>query len=149
MIPTRELQSLLKSGVNMQKHTNPSNTFCHLLRKLSTMEFAMSLIDGSIRYNFGIWENYFAFSITLITPMTVAARSKALSVFSPPSTVIVGSNPIRDMYVCVRLFCICVVLCVGSDLTMDWSPVQAVISTVYRLSMYVCMYIVGEGFKRP
>jgi hypothetical protein len=25
-----------------------------------------------------------------------------------------GSNPTQGMYVCVRLFCVCVVLCVGS-----------------------------------
>jgi hypothetical protein len=28
----------------------------------------------------------------------------------------VGSNPIRGMVVFVRLFCVCVVLCVGSGL---------------------------------
>jgi hypothetical protein len=28
----------------------------------------------------------------------------------------VGSNPIQGMDVCVRLFCLCVVLCVGSGL---------------------------------
>jgi hypothetical protein len=42
--------------------------------------------------------------------VTVAARS---------NTGIVGSNPTRDMYVCVRLFCVCVVLCVGSGLATD------------------------------
>jgi hypothetical protein len=29
---------------------------------------------------------------------------------------IVGSNPIQGMDVCVRLFCVCVVVCVGSGL---------------------------------
>jgi hypothetical protein len=33
----------------------------------------------------------------------------------------------------VRLFCVCVVLCVGSDLAMGWSPDQGVIPTVYRI----------------
>jgi hypothetical protein len=33
----------------------------------------------------------------------------------------------------VRLFCVCVVLCVGSDLETGWSPVQGVISTVYKI----------------
>jgi hypothetical protein len=32
------------------------------------------------------------------------------------NTGIVGSNPTQGMDVCVRLFCVCVVLCVGSDL---------------------------------
>jgi hypothetical protein len=30
----------------------------------------------------------------------------------------VGSNPTRGMDVCVRLFCVCVVLCVGSGVAM-------------------------------
>jgi hypothetical protein len=46
----------------------------------------------------------------------VAARSKARTVFVRSNTVIVGSNPTRDVDVCVYLFCICVVLFVGSDL---------------------------------
>jgi hypothetical protein len=33
------------------------------------------------------------------------------------NTWIVGSNPTRGMDVCVHLFCVYVVLCVGSDLT--------------------------------
>jgi hypothetical protein len=33
----------------------------------------------------------------------------------------------------VRLFCFCVVLCAGSDLATDLSPVQGVLPTVYRL----------------
>jgi hypothetical protein len=43
----------------------------------------------------------------------VAARSKARS-----NTGIVGSNPNQGMDVCVRLFCVCVVLYVGRGLTM-------------------------------
>jgi hypothetical protein len=31
---------------------------------------------------------------------------------------------------CVRLFCVCVVLCVGSGLAMDWSLVHGVLRTV-------------------
>jgi hypothetical protein len=38
------------------------------------------------------------------------------------------------MCVCVRLFCVCVVLCVGSVLATGWSPVQEVLPTVYRLA---------------
>jgi hypothetical protein len=53
-----------------------------------------------------------------ILPITVAARSKAWTVFACSNTGIVGSNPTRGMDVCVRLFCVCVVLCVGSGLAM-------------------------------
>jgi hypothetical protein len=37
------------------------------------------------------------------------------------------------MNVCLRLFCVCVVLCVGSGLATGWSPVEGVLPTVYRL----------------
>jgi hypothetical protein len=37
------------------------------------------------------------------------------------------------MDVCVRLFYVCDVLCVGSDFATGWSPVQGVLPTVYRI----------------
>jgi hypothetical protein len=49
-------------------------------------------------------------------PITMAARSKARNVFARSNTGVVGSNPIQGMDVCVRLFCICVVLFVASGL---------------------------------
>jgi hypothetical protein len=36
------------------------------------------------------------------------------------------------MDVCVRLFCVCIVLCVDSGLAMGWSPVQAFLPTVKK-----------------
>jgi hypothetical protein len=50
------------------------------------------------------------------SPITVATRSKAGTLFARSNTGIVGSNPIRDIDVCPGLFCVCVVLCVGSGL---------------------------------
>jgi hypothetical protein len=47
---------------------------------------------------------------------------EAWTVFACSNTGIVGSNPTRGMDVYVRLFCVCVVLCVGSGLATDWSP---------------------------
>jgi hypothetical protein len=63
------------------------------------------------------------------TPVTVAARSKAWTVFAHSNAGTVGSNTTQDMDVCVRLFCVCV----GSDLATSWSPVQEVLPTVLRL----------------
>jgi hypothetical protein len=63
----------------------------------------------------------------------VAARSKAWTVFAFSYTGIVVSNPIRSMNVYVPLFCICVILCVGSGLATSWSPLQGVLLTVYRI----------------
>jgi hypothetical protein len=37
------------------------------------------------------------------------------------------------MDVCVRLLCVCAVLCVASDLEAGSSPVQGVLQTVYRI----------------
>jgi hypothetical protein len=62
----------------------------------------------------------------------VAERSKAWTVFVRLDAVIVGSNSASGMDVwCVRLFCVCVVLCVDRGLATGWSPVQGVLSTVY------------------
>jgi hypothetical protein len=47
-----------------------------------------------------------------VEPITVAARSKGWTVFTPLNTGIVGSNPTQGMDICVRLFFLCAVLCV-------------------------------------
>jgi hypothetical protein len=52
----------------------------------------------------------------------VDAGSKAWTVFARLNAGIMGSNPTRDMVVCVRLFCVCVVLCAGSGFATGWSP---------------------------
>jgi hypothetical protein len=61
---------------------------------------------------------------------TVAARSKAWTVFARSDAGIVDSNPTQGMDVCVRLFCVCIVLCVGSGLATGWSLVQGVLPSV-------------------
>jgi hypothetical protein len=39
-----------------------------------------------------------------------------------------------EVWIPVRLFCVCVVLRAGSGIATGWSPVQEVLQTVYRLS---------------
>jgi hypothetical protein len=53
-----------------------------------------------------------------IMPVTVAERSKAYTVFARSEVGIVGSNPTRIWVfsVCMRLFYVCVVLCLGRGL---------------------------------
>jgi hypothetical protein len=51
--------------------------------------------------------------------ITVAAQSKARIVFAHFHTENVGSNPTGGVDDCVRLFCVCVVLCVGRGLPKD------------------------------
>jgi hypothetical protein len=48
----------------------------------------------------------------------VSVRSKARTVLVRSNTEIMGSNPTGGMDVCVRLFCVCIVLFVGSSLAM-------------------------------
>jgi hypothetical protein len=56
--------------------------------------------------------------------ITVVVRSKSWTVFTRSNACIVGSNPTRSMGVCVRLFCVCAVLCANSGLATNWSPVK-------------------------
>jgi hypothetical protein len=65
--------------------------------------------------------------------LTVAAQSKAWTVFARSNTGVVGSNPTRGMAVCVRLFSVYVVMCIGRGLATGLSPVQRVLPTVYRI----------------
>jgi hypothetical protein len=47
---------------------------------------------------------------------------------------LIGSNPAQDMDVCIMcIYCVCVVLCVGSGLPTGWSPVKGVLPAVYRV----------------
>jgi hypothetical protein len=62
------------------------------------------------------FENFTWLKYCIILPITVAARSKAWTLFAPSNAGIVGSNPSQGVDVCVRLLCVYVVLCVGSGL---------------------------------
>jgi hypothetical protein len=52
----------------------------------------------------------------LAWPITVAERSKVGTIFARSNAGIVGSNPTEGMDVCVPLFCVDAVLCVGRGL---------------------------------
>jgi hypothetical protein len=63
-------------------------------------------------------------------PITVAARSRAWTVFARSNTGIVGSNPTLKAWISV----LCAfILCVGRGLATGWSPIQGVLRTVYRI----------------
>jgi hypothetical protein len=76
-------------------------------------------------------------------PITVAAWSRAWTVFVRSNTGVMGSNPTRDMDVGMPLFCVCVVLCVRSGLATGWSTIQGVLPTVYRIKKLKS----GKGLK--
>jgi hypothetical protein len=52
-------------------------------------------------------------------PITLAALSKAWTLFERWDC---SWNPNQGMDISVRLFCACLILCVGSGLATDWSP---------------------------
>jgi hypothetical protein len=65
-------------------------------------------------------------------PITMAARSKAWTVFARSNAGIVGSNPTQGwMSVCV--YSVFMLSCVGSGLATGWSPVRGVLPTVCRI----------------
>jgi hypothetical protein len=70
---------------------------------------------------------------TLSRAQRPAARSKARTVFARSNTGVVASNPTQGVDVCMRLFCVCAVLCVGRGLETGWSTFQGVLPTVYRI----------------
>jgi hypothetical protein len=49
----------------------------------------------------------------------VAEPSKIRTDFTSSNSGIVGSNPTKDMDVCVRFLCVCVVLCIG--ISLEWA----------------------------
>jgi hypothetical protein len=105
--------------------TNPSVTAIQEngLHSVTSQQTLFIIVSIAMLYG---WLWYFM-------PITVAPRSKAWTAFAHLNAGIVGSNPIQGIDVCVRLFCVCVVLCVGSGLATGWSPFQGVLPTVYRI----------------
>jgi hypothetical protein len=80
-------------------------------------------------WNTFLWVQKFVRSVHVIKPIKMATLSTAWTIFARSNTGIVGSNPTQSMDICVRLFFICIVLCVGSC----WSSVQGVPPTVYKI----------------
>jgi hypothetical protein len=70
----------------------------------------------------------------LFPKLKTATRSTAWTVFARSNAGIVCSNPTQGMDVCVCLFCVCVVLYVGSGLATSWSPVKGVLLIVFRIN---------------
>jgi hypothetical protein len=73
--------------------------------------------------------------------ITVAARSKACTVFARLNAGIVDSNPTQGMDVCVCVYSVCVGLCVGSGLATGL--------TTHPRSPTVCVKKITKLKKRP
>jgi hypothetical protein len=85
----------------------------------------------------GTWINYWGRCSEIKrsdSSITVATRSDAWTVFAHLNTVFAGSDPTRGTDVCLRLFCVCALLCVGSGLATGWSPVQGVLPTMHGIT---------------
>jgi hypothetical protein len=103
--PTRDMESTVRSKINVAPKTGHHSRITPLFRI----------------------QNWGGGKLTQIW----ARRPVTLTVFARCNTEIVGSNPTGSLDVCVRLFCVYVVLCVGSGLASGWSPVQRGLPTVY------------------
>jgi hypothetical protein len=78
-------------------------------------------------------------------PITVAALSKAWTVFARSNTEIVCSNSTQGMDVCVRLLSVCVVLCIGRGLATrhEQSSPARTLKSWFRTSdsvIVICSY---------
>jgi hypothetical protein len=104
-------------------HLNPITAITWQIHKFYFMEYTNDTLYMALKLCM----------VMYLLPITVAARSKARTIFVLSNTGIVGSNPNWGMDVCVHLFCVCVVLCAGSGLATGWSPVQGILPTVCRL----------------
>jgi hypothetical protein len=97
-------------------------------RPITVTDLVMSPRGGSTPRQ----TDWLTVSCNVTLTLTVTERSKTWTVVARSNAGIVGSNPTQGMDICVGLFCVCVVLCVGSGLVTGWSPVQEVLPTVYR-----------------
>jgi hypothetical protein len=55
------------------------------------------------------------------------------TVFARFNPGVMGSNSTQAMDVCVRLLCVCVIMCVGSGIPTGSCPFQGVLPTVYNI----------------
>jgi hypothetical protein len=71
-------------------------------------------------------------------PVTAAARSMAWTLFARSDAGIGGSNPTQGIMfgVCMRLFCVCVILCLGRGLATGWLLAQGALPSVKKWLRY-------------
>jgi hypothetical protein len=104
-------------------------TFLHnsVSKKWGT-EYELNLFEWNCRGTYWSYEKqHLKFIDTVVlshwhVPMTVATLSEAWTIFTRSNSAVVSSNPIPVIDVCVCLFCVCVVQCVGSCLATRISP---------------------------
>jgi hypothetical protein len=107
------------------RHQQPPVVYSAIMELLS--KATQLKITLNVKYVQCIFTNYYYY---YYLPVTVAAWSKAWTVFARSDAGIVDLNPTQGMDVCVRLFCVCVILCLGSGLATGWSLVQGVLPSV-------------------
>jgi hypothetical protein len=115
----------------MEKVQKPSNSECYTP---SSVPFRIiEKWDRNDEYDIMVKEVVVWLHIVMIkVPITVAARTKAWTVFARSNSGIVSSNPTRDIdvYIVCIYSVFCVVLCVGRGIATGWSPFQGELPTV-------------------
>jgi hypothetical protein len=133
MNPIHILQPyFIRTHFNMILPSTPQSSKCLLSFRFSYRNVLyFSLLSHSSIHDIGpalliildfITLKVFKWYLYELQPITVVARTKACTDFARSNTGIAGSNPTRGMDVCVRLFCVCVVLRVGRGLRRADSP---------------------------
>jgi hypothetical protein len=129
------IQSVLGWKVNIQGghsigHSKQKSVYVHVsYSNISEIEPFRCTVPKLLirkRYDVLFLISFFFVQVTELVPITVVSRSKTWTVFDRLNFGIVGSNPIWGMNVCVRLFCVCVVLYAGSGLATGWCTLQGV-----------------------
>jgi hypothetical protein len=129
-VPVLDITAKRGSQAAPIRGVSSSRSWTEQISVLVISHDAVGFCSGGIRFE--CRPSYHLIKVSSM-PLTVAARSEVWTVFARSNTVVVGSNTTWGMDVCVRLFCVCVVLCVGSGFATGWSPVQGVLPTVYRI----------------
>jgi hypothetical protein len=131
----------VSSAQTVTKH----NCWTLFLRRLKAI-YLKTLFTDDAELNIRLHSQFYFTSVVFrsfsnYVQITVAMQSTAWIVFVRSNTGIVASNPTWNMDACVRLFCVWVVLCVGSGLAMGWSPSKE----YYRLCTRSRNWKSGQG----
>jgi hypothetical protein len=97
-----------------------------LCRRLYSLHSYMKKTEHNlllIKFREIYWQRVLILEISKYTTDQIGSVIWGMSLLACFNTGIVRSNPTWGMDVCVRLFGVCVVLCVGSGLATGWSSV--------------------------
>jgi hypothetical protein len=99
-----------------------------------SLAFTFNIIPSNLRSSNG----FFLLFLRIMFYMNFSCRSQwprgqTHEPSSPAQTLGLWVRVQLDAWICVRLFCVCVVLCVGMGLSTGWSQVEGILPTAHRI----------------